>query len=193
MYPEDQGILAQPKKPGPIERAVAASGIAAGLQQQASAQPAQATVTPIAADPFAYRGGYQPRGEMGKAATELVTLPFQKLAEAGQYMGGKTLDATGSPLAATVVDTAVNALLMVIDPAIRAARKAKAGSVEATPAAAETNVTNQAVTGGVTEKGEVTPPLVTPQVTQKNRGFVPLDDAPPAVVAKAARPGGPDQ
>ncbi len=68
---------------------------------------------------------YQPRGEMGKQATELATYPFQKLAEAGQYLGGKTLEATDSPLAATVVDTAVNALPMAIDPAIRAARKAK--------------------------------------------------------------------
>lgn len=36
---------------------------------------------------------YQPRGEMGKQATELATYPFQKLAEAGQYLGGKTLEA----------------------------------------------------------------------------------------------------
>lgn len=46
---------------------------------------------------------YQPRGEMGKAATEIATYPFQKLAEAGQYVGGKTLEATGSPVAATAV------------------------------------------------------------------------------------------
>lgn len=35
MYPEDQGILAQPKKPGPISRALAASGIAAPMPIQA--------------------------------------------------------------------------------------------------------------------------------------------------------------
>lgn len=128
---------------------------------------------------------YQPRGEMGKAATEIATYPFQKLAEAGQYVGDKTLDATGSPLVATMVDTAVNALPMVIDPAMRAVKKAKAGNVEAMPAAQEPNVTSQAVTGGVTEKGGVTPSLVTPEITQKSRGFVPLDDAPPAAMAKS--------
>ncbi len=32
---------------------------------------------------------YQPRGEMGKQATEIATYPFQKLAEAGQWAGGK--------------------------------------------------------------------------------------------------------
>ncbi len=128
---------------------------------------------------------YQPRGEMGKAATELATYPFQKLAEAGQYLGGKTLNATGSPLAATVVDTAVNALPMAIDPAIRAARKARPGNVDEIPAAQESTVTNQAVTGGVTEKGMVTSSLVTPGGYTKNHGFVPLDDAPPAAMAKS--------
>ncbi len=100
---------------------------------------------------------YQPRGEMGKAATEVATYPFQKLAEAGQYAGGKTLDATGSPGLATVVDTAVNALPLVIDPAIRAAKKAKG------------------VTADVTEKPPVTE-QVTPQVTQETRGFSPVED-----------------
>lgn len=76
---------------------------------------------------------YQPRGEMGKAATEVATYPFQKLAEAGQWAGGKTLEATGSPVLATAVDTAVNVLPMAIDPAIRAGKKLKSGSVEALP------------------------------------------------------------
>lgn len=128
---------------------------------------------------------YQPRGEMGKAATELVTYPFQKLAEAGQWAGGKTLDSTGSPLAATVVDTAINALPMVIDPAIRAGKKAKAGNVDAMPTDTEAGVTASGVTAHVTEKGGVTWPLVTPEVTPKSRGFVPLNDAPPAAMPNA--------
>jgi hypothetical protein len=69
---------------------------------------------------------YQPRGEMGKSATELVTFPFQKLAEGGQYVGDKTLDATGSPVAATAVDTAINSLPMFITPGIRGAKAARA-------------------------------------------------------------------
>lgn len=67
---------------------------------------------------------YSPRGEMGKAATEAVMYPFEKLAEAGQYAGGKVLDATGSPALATAVDTAVNVLPMAISPAMKAAKKA---------------------------------------------------------------------
>ncbi len=65
---------------------------------------------------------YQPRGEMGQAATALVMTPFEKLAELGQAAGGKVLDATGSPALATVVDTAVNALPMAVAPGMKAAK-----------------------------------------------------------------------
>lgn len=66
---------------------------------------------------------YAPRGELGQAATEVATYPFAKLAEAGQYAGGHTLDATDSPILATAVDTAVNALPMAIAPATKLARR----------------------------------------------------------------------
>ncbi len=58
---------------------------------------------------------YQPRGELGKRTTEIATYPFQKLAEAGQFVGDKTLVATGSPVLATAVDTAINALPLATD------------------------------------------------------------------------------
>lgn len=51
---------------------------------------------------------YQPHTKSGQHLTGAATYPFQKLAEAGRYVGGKTLDATGSPALATAVDTAVN-------------------------------------------------------------------------------------
>ncbi len=70
---------------------------------------------------------YQPRGEMGKATTEAVMWPFEKLAEAGQAVGGATLDATGSPAAATAVDTAVNALPL----ALGVRKSPKIGGLEA--------------------------------------------------------------
>lgn len=57
---------------------------------------------------------YQPRGEMGQAGAELVAWPFEKLAEGARYAGEKTLDITGSPLAATAVDTTINALTMAV-------------------------------------------------------------------------------
>lgn len=51
---------------------------------------------------------YHPQTESGQHLTGAATYPFQKLAEAGQFAGGKMLDATGSPALATAVDTAVN-------------------------------------------------------------------------------------
>lgn len=57
---------------------------------------------------------YDPQTESGKHLTNAATYPFQKLAEAGRYVGDKTLEATGSPVLATAADTAVNALPMAI-------------------------------------------------------------------------------
>jgi hypothetical protein len=57
---------------------------------------------------------YEPRGEMGQAATELVNYPFEKLAEGAHWAGGKTLDATGSPLVATLVDTGIQAVPIIV-------------------------------------------------------------------------------
>ena len=69
---------------------------------------------------------YQPRGEMGKGAAKIVAYPFEKLSEAGQYVGDKVLDATGSPVAATVADTAVNAVPMLFG---AKGKRAKAGEI----------------------------------------------------------------
>ena len=87
---------------------------------------------------------YQPRGEMGKGAADIAAYPFQKLAEAGNWAGNKTLEATGSPAAATAVDTAINLAPMLIDPATRAAKRANTSTIlnarnvdEAIAAAAE--------------------------------------------------------
>ncbi|MEN6630774.1 MAG: LPD38 domain-containing protein [Sulfuricella sp.] len=82
---------------------------------------------------------YQPRGELGKATTELATYPFQKLAEAGQWAGGKTLEATDSPALATAVDTTIQGVLpMVIGPAAKAGKSRITGKVETAPEAIAT-------------------------------------------------------
>lgn len=57
---------------------------------------------------------YEPKTEGGKIATDVVTYPFQKLAEGAEYAGGKTLKATGSPALATVVDAAIKMSPMLI-------------------------------------------------------------------------------
>lgn len=61
MYEEQTGILAQPKKPGPVSRA-AMSGIAA---MPTDPDPVQAEPMPAALDPFAFRGGYPANAPAG--------------------------------------------------------------------------------------------------------------------------------
>ena len=53
---------------------------------------------------------YQPQTESGVQAAKTISYPFEKLAQGAEYLGDKTLEATGSPLAATAVDTAINAI-----------------------------------------------------------------------------------
>ena len=66
---------------------------------------------------------YQPRGEMGQAATQAVMYPFEKLHEAATWAGNKTQDATGSPGAATAAHTLVEGVLpLVAFPAAKAGR-----------------------------------------------------------------------
>ena len=51
---------------------------------------------------------YEPKTEAGKKVGEIISWPFEKIAQGGAYLGGKTLETTGSPIAATAVDSAVN-------------------------------------------------------------------------------------
>lgn len=57
---------------------------------------------------------YQPQTELGQHLTGAAMYPFEKLAEGARHAGEKTLDATGSPAAATAVDTAINSLPMAL-------------------------------------------------------------------------------
>jgi len=57
---------------------------------------------------------YQPRTELGKGVTDVVSWPFRKLAEGANVAGEKTTDVTGSPLAGAAVNTAIQSLPMVL-------------------------------------------------------------------------------
>ena len=109
------------------------AGNALGLTEKKGADPVHSVGEALT---------YQPRGEMGKQLTGIASYPFEKLAEAGQWAGGKTLEGTDSPLAATAVDTAVNALPMLIGPAkkgVVAAKDRIIGKVETAPDAIAAN------------------------------------------------------
>ncbi len=76
---------------------------------------------------------YHPKTELGQHLTNAAMYPFELLAKGGQYAGDKTLAATDSPMAATAVDTAVNALPMAIAPGIRGAKTIGERIVRLTP------------------------------------------------------------
>lgn len=84
---------------------------------------------------------YQPRGEMGKAGAAAVMAPFEKLHEVAEWVGEKTLEATGSPGAATTAHTAIEGVLpLAVAPGIKAGRAGVAKvrerfAAEKTPAA----------------------------------------------------------
>ncbi len=121
---------------------------------------------------------YQPRGEMGQAATDVATYPFQKLAEAGQAVGNKVLETTGSPLAATAADTAINALPMLVAPAVKGARTI--GERIAAPKNGEPMPVSQGTTMAVTS--EVPPP----SAEQRVATFEPVSRQPEFGVAIGA-------
>lgn len=52
---------------------------------------------------------YQPRTKAGEAASKVAAYPFEKLAQAADYVGGKTADVTGSPGLGAAVNTTIQA------------------------------------------------------------------------------------
>lgn len=52
--------------------------------------------------------------KVGQFITDVAEWPMEKLAQFSKYLGSKTLDATGSPLAATAVETGIQAAPMAL-------------------------------------------------------------------------------
>lgn len=81
---------------------------------------------------------YQPRTQAGDTATQIVSYPFQKLAQGADYLGGKTAELTGSPAAGAAVNTAVNFAPALLTHRVFASNKtASANSASVASAAAQ--------------------------------------------------------
>lgn len=74
---------------------------------------------------------YQPRTPEGRAVTGAVAAPFEWLAGKADQAGAAVTDATGSPVAGTAVNTAIQALPMAIGPAARVAGLGKSSAAKA--------------------------------------------------------------
>lgn len=69
---------------------------------------------------------YQPRSEWGRQTVETAAAPFQWLGEKAEQAGGAVTDVTGSPLAGTAVNTAIQALPLVAGKVVSSFNKARA-------------------------------------------------------------------
>lgn len=65
---------------------------------------------------------YEPRTAVGGTVADVLNYPGAKLDQAASAAGDKTMDATGSPVLATTAKTAIDALPMLLDPALRTAK-----------------------------------------------------------------------
>lgn len=137
---------------------------------------------------------YQPKTRLGQHLTSAVTYPFELLAEAGQGAGNRVLDATGSPLLATVVDTAIQAAPMAIAPVVKGARavrekfRAPVEDVKATPgeAAPEPAPTAEPRAAAPQPAAEPTPAAASRGVmpAAEPRGFIPIEEVANAATTK---------
>ncbi len=57
---------------------------------------------------------YQPRTTGGQAVSRVADYPLEKLAQGGEYLGHKTADVTGSPLAGALVDATTRTVPMAL-------------------------------------------------------------------------------
>lgn len=140
---------------------------------------------------------YEPRGTFGKSAVDLATKPFQWLAAGGQAAGGKVLDATDSPLAATVVDTAINAIPMVISPALKKVKSGLANRRERIAKEAEGLPEDAAPNAQASNAENLVSDTILPNENAagvvsdvpEQRGFVPLKEEGNAIAQENAQGG----
>lgn len=138
---------------------------------------------------------YQPRTDLGQHLTRAAMYPFEKLAEAGQVAGNATLESTGSPAAATVVDTAINALPMAIAPAWKGAKAAREkfsnrseSNAEKTAAGPATPEAVAAAEAGRQSEVAASRQGGDPGNAPARRGFIPLEEVSDASPAKPVPP-----
>lgn len=72
---------------------------------------------------------YSPRSEAGNAAVETASAPFRWFGNRADAAGSGVADATGSPLAGTIVNTAIQGLPAVLSPEVRSAFRGAGGAV----------------------------------------------------------------
>ncbi len=101
---------------------------------------------------------YEPKTQGGQYGAQALAYPFQKLAQGADYAGQKVSDLTGSPLAGTVLNTAIQGLPLLAG--------ARSGAAEGSGADLLPDLANQPLTAGQRMRAagvDLTPGQVRPQ------------------------------
>lgn len=125
---------------------------------------------------------YQPRTQLGRAVSETIAVPFQKLEEMAKGAGEWTYDKTGNPALAAAVGTAINMLPALILEGAGALRAAK--GVRAT-ANAET-LAQQAATKAGMDWTKV-PGQIRAQIVNAARSASEFSELPPEALQRQQR------
>ena len=96
---------------------------------------------------------YAPRTKAGQVVTGAVAYPFEKLAEGADRAGGAVTDATGSPVAGTAVNTAIQALPLLIGRGAKALPKETQAAIDARARQQSLNATKDARIAEAREAG----------------------------------------
>lgn len=109
------------------------------------------------------KGTYEPRTDLGKGLVKAVGYPFEKLAEVSDAAGAKTAEKTGSPAAGAGVNTAMQALPLVLGRVATgeavAASAAKANALRLKNAPADTAVATAKDAGYVLPPTQANPSI----------------------------------
>ena len=120
------------------------------------------------------KGTYQPKSEAGKNLVNIVSYPFEKLAQGADKVGGAVTDATGSPVLGTAANTAIQALPLAIGKGASAVKNSPLVKGALADADAASLIKNQQaaestrITTASKEAGYALPPSeVNPSITNR--------------------------
>lgn len=116
---------------------------------------------------------YEPKTGLGKGITNAVAYPFQKLAQGADVAGQKVTDATGSPLAGTFINTAIQALPLLAGKGAKSLQADPVALVARQQAKIAANAQTDAAASSARDAGYALPPAqVNPTLMNKaTEGF----------------------
>lgn len=115
-------------------------------------------------------GAYQPQTESGRKVASAMSFIPEKIAQLGDYLGGKTTDATGSPLLGTLSNVSTQAIPAMFGATVSNALRARGARIDQANAAREAaNVVRDDTHRAALNEGYAFPPSQTNPTFFNNR------------------------